>query len=141
MGFWSTVSNFAESASRALPPCHICGAPGAQVCAECRRVACHRHAYSNVSTVRSVCSTCIATHFAWAEEDLQADHDLPEDWPFNEAPWQILGIKPDASAEDIRKAQRELSRELHPDKEQGDNVRQTAVNRAAQEMLKMRQAA
>ncbi len=141
MGFWDSVSRFAQTASRALPPCHICGAPGAQVCIECHQVACHRHAYSNIGAVKSACSSCMAVHFPWAVEDLHAvGPEMPSDWPYNETPWQILGIDPDASAEAIRKAQRELSKAFHPDK-QGDKERQVAVNRAAEEMLRMRQAA
>ena len=139
MSFWDSVSRFAQSASRALPPCHICGAPGAQVCAVCQQVGCHRHAYTNITSVRSVCSSCMALHFSWAAED--TEQELPEDWPYNESPWQILGVDPEAAADAIRKAQRELSRTLHPDHEEGDVERQKAVNRAAEEMLRMRQAA
>jgi curved DNA-binding protein CbpA len=81
----------------------------------------------------------MALHFSWAEEDTV--QELPEDWPYNESPWQILGVGPDATADEVRKAQRELSRTLHPDHEEGDTNRQKAVNRAAEEMLRMRQAA
>lgn len=140
MGFWDSVSKFAQTASRALPPCQVCGAPGAQVCVKCGQVACHRHAYTNLGAVKSVCSVCMAEVFPFAVEDLQPD-EMPEDWPYREAPWEILGVPPNATEEDIRRAQREVSRMYHPDQEAGDADRQVAVNKAAEEMLRMRQAA
>lgn len=135
MSFWDTVSRFAQNASRALPPCHVCGAPGAQVCCVCNHVGCHRHAYSNFGAVRSVCSSCMAEKFPWAVEDLQQPSD-GEDWPYNEQPWEILGVTPNASTEEINKAHREVSRLFHPDKADGDADRQVAINKAREEMLR-----
>ena len=134
MGFWGTVSKFAANASRALPPCHVCGAPGAQVCSECHLIGCHKHSYTNVSALRSVCSKCLSSKYPWAKEDLYTD--LPNDWPYNEPPWVILGVNRDATEDEIRESQRRLSREVHPDKNNGDDSRQRAVNRAAEEMLR-----
>lgn len=138
MSWWDAARRVMDGVGRALPPCHVCGAPGVQVCVECHRVGCYRHAYSNVARGKSVCSSCLEPHFPWVADDIS--HDLPEDWPYNEAPWQILGVGFDASAEEIRQAQRELSRQHHTDVG-GDQAHQVAINRAAEEMLRIRQAA
>ena len=50
-----------------------------------------------------------------------------------EDPYKVLGVKPDASEEDIRKAYRELAKKLHPDLNPGD--------RAAEERFKQVTAA
>ena len=140
MSFWDSVVKFAQTARRALPPCLVCGAPGAQVCSVCGQVACHRHAYTNFGVVRSVCSTCMAEAFPFVAEDLRRG-GMPDDWPYQEAPWEILGVDQLADEDEIRRAQREVSRLYHPDSEEGDQDRQVAVNKAAEEMLRMRQAA
>jgi curved DNA-binding protein CbpA len=78
----------------------------------------------------------MAKAFPWAGEDLYSN--AARDWPYNEPPWDILGVKPTATEDEIREAQRRISREVHPDKPGGSEERQRAVNRAAEEMLKMR---
>ena len=51
-------------------------------------------------------------------------------------PFTILGVKPDASEEEVRKAYREKSVKAHPDKEGGSQEEMVKVN-AAWETIRM----
>ena len=133
MGFWDVARGAAQVISRVMPECHICGAPGAQLCYECQQVGCHRHTYSNLSTARSICSSCLAKNFDWATSDLAGT--VPEDWPYEQTPWEILGVEPGASREDITRAHREASKLCHPDHCGGDTEQQIAVNRAREVLM------
>jgi DnaJ domain len=130
---WGKLREIAHQASRVLPPCHVCGAPGAQVCRECGKVGCPHHAYSNVSSVASVCSKCMAEKFPWAKEDLVGPASA--DWPYPSEPWEILGVDATANAEEIKLAHRSVSQQCHPD-HGGSDEQQTATNRARDEMLR-----
>jgi DnaJ-class molecular chaperone len=127
---WKKIaSNAFQVVSQALPKCHICGGAGTQPCKICGQVACHKHAHTNVVKLSAVCDDCINERFPELI-------DLPEDWPYEESPWEILGVYPDASEEEIKAAQRELAKEHHSDKG-GDDKMMAAINLAAQEMIKM----
>lgn len=132
MSFWDTMRGAAHVLGRVMPQCHICGAPGVQICHECQQVGCHRHAYSNAGNARSICSACLASKFEWASDDMC--EVPPDDWPYQEMPWEILGIASDASITDINRAHREMSKLHHPD-HSGDTERQIAINRAREAML------
>ena len=131
MSFWTSFGGFLDKARGALPPCHVCGEPGVQYCSACGRPACHRHAFTNVGIVRSVCVTCMTPHFPWVAELIAPD--VPVDWPYNETPWEILGVAPDATAQEVDAAWKRLSKEAHPD-HGGSQERQVAVNRAREAM-------
>lgn len=133
MSFWDTVRGAVEVVGRVIPPCHVCGAPGAQVCMVCQQVGCHRHSYSNIGAARSVCSPCLATAFPWASEDLY--EVVPGDWPYEDFPWEILEVSPNASDTEINKAYREASKLHHPD-HSGSDEQQVALNRARDAMLR-----
>jgi DnaJ-domain-containing protein 1 len=130
MRWWDVAYKAIEVARNSLPPCHICGEAGAQLCAECGKIACHKHAFTNVGALKSVCNECMGKHFPFVS---RMDIDLSQ-WPYNEAPWEVLGVSPNATEKEIRAAQRELSRKYHPD-HGGDAKRQAAVNEAAEFML------
>lgn len=131
-GFWDVLRGAAQVVGRILP-CHVCGAPGAQVCSECFQVGCHRHSYSNIGLARSICSACLAEKFDWAATDINPP--IPEDWPYELSPWEILGVSPGASPVEVSKAHREASKLCHPDHEDGDEQQQIALNRAREVML------
>lgn len=135
MDFRGLVQSVISTVSQVLPECHLCGAPGAQICVECHKVACHKHAYTNVGAMRSVCSACVAPQFPWASSDMLVDE--PEDWPYTEQPWEILGIQSTATVDEINRAHRDLSLVHHPDRG-GDPQRQTVINKAREAMLRMR---
>ena len=133
MSFWDTLRDTVEVISRVMPPCHVCGAPGAQICMVCQQVSCHRHSYLNIGSARSVCSSCLSEAFSWAADDYQMDGDI--NWPYDESPWAVLNVGPDACRDEINKAHREASKIFHPDCG-GSTEQQIKINRAKEVMLK-----
>ncbi len=56
--------------------------------------------------------------------------------PAPKSAWEILGLMPGASAEEIRAAYREKAKELHPDKQCGNHDRMAQLNAARDELLR-----
>lgn len=114
---------------RAIPPCYICGKPGAQFCSECGRVACHLHAFTCFGSLQSACTQCMSKPFAWVIDSPSSE------WQYDSPPWEVLGVVPNASREDVVVAWKKRSREVHPDIG-GNTEDQKKVNAAYAEMLK-----
>lgn len=55
--------------------------------------------------------------------------------PAPEQAWQVLGVKHDASRQEIETAYRTLSARWHPDKADGDEQRMMRINRARDQLL------
>ena len=65
------------------------------------------------------------------------DDDALRDPAVSDNPYEILGVKPDASQQDIRRAYRRLARKLHPDLNPGDKEAEEKFKRvsAANDLL------
>ena len=131
--FWDKFMGSAAKAigaiGKAIPPCYVCGKPGAQFCSECGRVACHLHAFTCIGSLQSACVRCMSVPFHWVI-------DAPAlDWQYDSPPWEVLGVAPNASREDVVQAWKEKSKQTHPDIG-GSDKKQAEVNAAYAEMLK-----
>lgn len=51
-------------------------------------------------------------------------------------PWEVLGLRPDADAEDIEAMYRAKAKRLHPDMTEGDDARMKELNAAYEEVRK-----
>ena len=133
MGWWDVGYRVLDAVRNSMPPCHVCGEGGAQICKQCGRVACHKHAYTNVRELRSVCIKCLTPHFPWVLEQ-----SVAPDWDEPVPPWEILGVSADASLEEIKVAYRNLSKEQHSDVNGGSDDGQKRLNKAHEAMRRMR---
>lgn len=67
----------------------------------------------------------LRTPTAWSEPERFADADLPLDYEdaFQQAtPYEVLGLAPNASTEEVRTAYRRLVKKYHPDLNPGDLI-------------------
>ena len=72
---------------------------------------------------------CLGSRFAtaWTTEEAEL-YDLVEELGVSTSFYDILGVSPDASTSDIRRAFRTKSLELHPDKSEAEDAEQQFRN-------------
>jgi preprotein translocase subunit Sec63 len=75
--------------------------------------------------------------FPWVATEASGLTLSPE-WPYPAPPWHILGIEEAASVEEIKEAHRTMSKQCHPDVTGGSNDQQIMVNKARDEMMRLR---
>jgi DnaJ-class molecular chaperone len=97
-----------------------------QYCTNCGRIACRRHAFTNLGLFKSVCNECMKDAFPWIAA---AEVEIPENWEYSVSPWEVLGVQPGATAEEIKTAYRAAAKQSHSD-HGGDEGAMVMVNRA-----------
>ena len=119
-----------RAVSQYLPTCSLCEETAVFRCLECGSFVCHRHAFVSMDPLQAVCRSCAAKAWpAWA----RPGGEYWDDWPYAEAPWDVLGVREDASDAEIKIAYRAASMRCHPDRG-GSPEAQTKINAAAAAM-------
>lgn len=114
--------------------CYIqgCTAHTSNICMSCRRPYCATHAEWRRSDGFVICFNCF--QFLWHSAKEAASRGSWDAWQRNsswkskaasapveekakkpQAPWDILGVEPDATEEQIKKAFRSIAAKMHPD--------------------------
>lgn len=99
-----------RTAKKVMPKCHICGLNAMPFpCQACGKYACLEHAWMNAKRAEAVCDECMGAVLGDEEEG-------EEDAPNGYNPWAVLGVGPEASFEDVKRAFRRKALQCHPDK-------------------------
>ena len=94
-----------------LPDCYGCAKKSIPLrCKHCGQFACTDHAYINVGRLEVVCLKCVRELTNGQSGDAWDEND----------PWEVLGIEPGASKEEIGRVFRIKARDCHPDFHPGD---------------------
>lgn len=98
------------------PQCCQCGDIAIPIpCSCCGHFSCKDHGFFNLGMRRSICLCCVA-------ELPQTDRAQParRRRKGKKAPWDLLGLSPSATEEEIQKAFRQMALTCHPDLHPGD---------------------
>jgi DnaJ-class molecular chaperone len=97
-----------KTAKKIVPKCHICGLNAMPFqCQACARYACLEHAWINAKRAEAVCDECMG---AVLDEEQEEEEEAEG---YN--PWVVLGISPEATVEDVKRAFRRKALKCHPD--------------------------
>lgn len=119
------AQKFAETVQRVTPKCASCGASTIIRCHNCGAFFCNIHGYVNVKAWNEydgVCSECMSQAFDFVTVAPPPNYAKPDEMPWHhqEDPWDILGVRWDASPEEVDKAFKARAREVHPDRASDD---------------------
>jgi len=110
-----------EVLRRVAPQCAYCGEVSVLACTNCGRTICHSHAFVNAQrpndfrSYRGVCSACMAKHFSFVRVEPGQPPNTDE-WPYEQQPWDVLGVSWYASEAEIVSAYKERAMACHPDR-------------------------
>ena len=109
--FYELFSNvLGRTAEAVVPKCHICGLKAVPLqCQNCGQYGCLDHAWMNAKRAQAICDSCVVEAFGTEDEP---EEDMPAGWD----PWAELGVGPEASFEDVKRAFRRKALQCHPDK-------------------------
>lgn len=137
----SGVKYVFEAVKQAAPKCEFCGSPTILHCQACGSTVCNVHAFVNVQSVQefqTVCSGCMSKAFDFVR--VGSPPPNPEDgsdWPYEESPWEILGVHAFSTEEEIDKAYKKTAKVVHSDVGGSDDAMKK-VNAARAYMMALR---
>lgn len=142
-----------DEGEQRLAACSACQQPAPSVCIGCRQPICDEHSEFHGPEPWAICPACFG--FMWdaglqkvkflAKKAAQNGAAMPGFSP-PKPPWEVLGVKQDASEEEIKKAYKGIVAQWHPDrlspeqKQEGQRVIDEAT-KAKNAMIKARSAA
>ena len=137
-----------ETVHRVTPKCGYCGTSTILRCASCGQYVCNLHGFVNARAWNQytvICSECVSHHFDFVRVEPPPNYAAPDEMPWNHEvePWDVLGVRWDASPEDVDKAFKARAREVHPDRAKDDldrvrREREMSTASAAYEWMKQR---
>lgn len=112
----SFLSTAGDLYDRAIPDCNACGGRAVPLkCVRCGEYACAAHAWVNAGSGRLICGLCVKD--CTDEEDDEPEGDYEEPAASNDGfPWTVLGVRPNCTLDDIKKAYRREALKKHPDR-------------------------
>ena len=119
------AQKFAETVQRVTPKCSFCGASTILRCQACGAYVCNVHGFVNAQTWNQytvVCSECMSRAFDFVTVAPPPNYARPDEMPWHhqDQPWDILGVRWNASMEEIDKAFKAKARQVHPDRASDD---------------------
>lgn len=119
------AQKFAETVQRVTPKCSFCGTSTIIRCHNCGAFFCNVHGFVNVrawNEYDGVCSECMSQAFEFVTVAPPPNYAKPDEMPWHhkEDPWDILGVRWNATPEQVDKAFKARAREVHPDRASND---------------------
>lgn len=137
-----------ETVRRVTPKCGFCGTSTILRCAACGQHVCNLHGFVNARAWNQytvICSQCVSRHFEFVRVEPPPNYAAPDEMPWHHEtdPWDILGVRWDASLDEIDKGFKTRARAVHPDRATNDidrarREREMSVVSAAYEWMKHR---
>jgi hypothetical protein len=119
------AQRFAETVHRVAPKCGFCGTSTILRCQACGAYVCNVHGFVNVRAWNQytvVCSECMSHAFDFVEVSPPPNYARPDEmpWHYEDQPWDVLGVRWNASPEEIDKVFKIIARKVHPDRASDD---------------------
>lgn len=110
--FYSVLTSvLGKTAQKVVPKCHICGMNAVPLqCESCGQYSCLEHVWLNAKRAEAICEACVEEAFGDDEPDA-GEAEGPPGWN----PWAVLGVGPEASVDDVKRAFRRKALKCHPD--------------------------
>jgi len=109
--FYSVLTSvLGKAAQKVVPKCHICGVNAVPLqCESCGQYSCLEHVWLNAKRQEALCESCVTE--AFGEDELAEPEGEEPGWN----PWAVLGVGPEASLDDVKRAFRRKALKCHPD--------------------------
>ena len=110
--FYTILSSvLGKAAQKVVPKCNVCGLNAVPLaCESCGQYACLEHVWLNAKRQEALCEACVSEAFG---DD--APEESEEDATPGANPWAVLGVGPESSLEDVKRAFRRKALKCHPD--------------------------
>jgi hypothetical protein len=98
-----------STAKKVIPKCHICGLNALVPfpCQVCGRYSCLEHVWINGKRQEAVCDECMGA--------VLGEEPVEEEGVDGYNPWLVLGVGPEASVAEVKRAFRRRAIRCHPD--------------------------